>query len=144
MNIHDLIRQALGESDSPDPHIVALKVDQMVGSHQVREVMRELLPDAVREVIRQQRSTAPSGNGTNGKRDLGAMVRDPWRHRVWVPGGGWKFRGDLTADDCDVIAKSYFRRAQEMETHAKQWQLNAQRMRAAGVATLRELSGVTV
>jgi hypothetical protein len=140
MDLRALIVQTLSEHKSPDPHEVADEVLAAIGPRDVRAVLAQLLPDAVRKVIHQQRGTAPvDAPSGNGKRAVGAMVRDPWRLRVWVPGFGWKFRGDLTADDCSAIADDYVDRSRQMQEHAARWRGLSKRLREAGVATLRDL-----
>lgn len=144
MNLRDVVRQVLDESDVTDPRDLAVLVDERVSSREVREAFRFLLPIYVREVIRTERGTAPVPEdvqaGVNGKRELGAMTSDPWRARTWVPGVGWKLYGDLTAEDLDLQAEDYERRAGEMESHAKGCRLLAQRMREAKAKRLRDLS----
>lgn len=144
-NLDDLIRETLDHHDSPDPHVVARDVAAAVPSRYLRQVVAALLPDAVRGAIRRQRPPVveshreTTGHAVNGKRGLGAMTNDPWRMRVYVPGVGWKFQGDLTADECDAIADDYAARAAQNEAHAKRWRLTAERMRRVGAATLRDL-----
>ena len=132
MNLRDIIREALAESDSPDPHDVAVLVDARIGSRDVRAVLRALLPDAVREVIREQRNEASAGPVVNGKRGVGEMTSDPHRHQMYVPGFGWKFEADLTADDCDAIADDYEMRAVANAAKAAEWRERARRLRASG------------
>ena len=143
MNLRDVVREVLDESDATDPRELAVLVDERVSSREVREAFRFLLPIYVREVIRTERGTAPLpddvAEGRNGKRELGAMTRDPWRARTWVPGAGWKLYGDLTAEDLELQAEDYERRAGEMESHAKGCRLLAERMRAAKAERLRDL-----
>jgi hypothetical protein len=146
MNLADIIRRALDESDSPDPYEVAVLVDQMIGSREVREALRMLLPDAVREVIRSRRSgfftdePVVAGSGVNGKRGLGEMTNTPDRHQMFVPGSGWKFEVDLTAEDCDAIADEYLSRARSNEAQAGKWRERARRLRESGRSTLGEFS----
>ena len=138
MNLRDLIVEQLNVSDSPDPHVVAAAVDAATSSHDVRAAYRELLADAVREVIRQQRGTSPAeGPSPNGKRGLGAMTSDPSRMRHFVPGRGWAFESDMSADDCDVLAAWFETQAGQMAARASYWRGKARKLRgddAQGVA----------
>ena len=132
MNLRDLIVEQLNVSDSPDPHVVAAAVDAATSSHDVRAAYRELLADAVREVIRQQRGTSPAeGPSPNGKRGLGAMTSDPSRMRHFVPGRGWAFESDMSADDCDVLADWFETQAGQMAARASYWRGKARTLRAA-------------
>lgn len=140
-DLRQSIRDLLDRTDETDPHAIAEQVAADIPPRALRGVVAGLLPDRVREEMRSQRGTAPvSVDQPNGRRDLGAMTRDPWRMREFVPGVGWKFRGDLTADDLDAQADAYDKRASENAAHAKRCRLLAEQMRREGVATLRSLS----
>lgn len=137
-DLRSIIIKTLDECDSPDPHDVAALVAERIPAGKLRSIVRELLPDAVREVIRQHRGTVPAPP-VNGKRGVGEMARDPWRMQRFVPGQGWKRVGTLTADDCEAIAAEYRRQADFFETHGKRWALLAEEMRRRNVLMLRDL-----
>ena len=133
MNLRALILEQLAASDSPDPHVVAAAVDAATSPHDVRAAYRTLLSDAVREVIREQRGSAPSQAATpNGKRGLGAMVSDPSRMRHFVPGRGWAFESDMSADDCEALADWFDAQAGQMAAKASYWRDRARRLRGFG------------
>lgn len=140
-DLAELIRRHVAESPSPDPAVVARSLVDEIPSAALQEVLAELLPDAVREVIRAQRAalTVTAGSVVNGKRAVGVMAADPWRMREFVPGGGWKFRGDLTAADCDAIADEYEARAARNHERAAGYRSYASQLRARGAACLRDL-----
>jgi hypothetical protein len=146
-DLYQSIRAALASSPSADPHVVAASVLAEVPAREVRAVLGLLLPSAVREVIRADRNhaapAAPVGRRTNGKRSLGAMTSDPWRMREYVPGAGWKFRGELTAEDCDAIADGYESRASENRAKAKEYRRFAETLRERG-GCLRDLGDAAV
>lgn len=141
LHLRQIIVETLDESDSPDPHVVAEDVLNRIGPRDVRAALADLLADEVRRVIHQQRGTAPlpAPPESNGKRDLGEMARDPWRHRQWVPGSGWKFLGDLTADDCDAVADHYEVLAEANAAQARRWRTRARWLRTQEAVVLRDL-----
>jgi len=133
MNLRALILEQLAASDSPDPHVVAAAVDAATSPHDVRAAYRTLLSDAVREVIREQRATAPSQAAmSNGKRGLGEMASDPFRMSHFVPGRGWIFGSDLTADDCEALADDCDAQAGRMAAKASYWRDRARKLRGFG------------
>jgi len=138
-DLRQAIRDHLSEADSPaDPHEIAEVLLAEIPPHEVRSCLGLLLSDAVRESIRAHR--APSrGSGKNGRRDLGRMTLDPTRMRRFVPGFGWKFEADLSADDCDAVADHYFSLALANEVEGKRWRATADRLRQEALDCVGDL-----
>ena len=144
------LRAQIDASDSPDPHVIAAQALTVMPPTYRRDALVDLLPDAVRYEIRQQRDAVVSGPAAVGSKGvvrseacaaMAAMSSDPSRMREYVPGVGWKFQADLTVADLEAQAVAYDLRAGANAAKASERRGWAAAMVVAGVAVLGDLAG---
>lgn len=105
-----LVREVLVYSDEPDPHEVAKIVFARLDPTECAELLRELLPSRVREVIRFERAklSTPGTPRASLRRvkvadALAEVAAEVLRSRLCV-GKVWMLVGAMTADDHEVVA----------------------------------------
>ena len=135
------IREAVRNSTSPDPYVIAQEVAANIPVKARQEVIAYLLPDAVRRcyhVARNATTTAGVPVDSDG-RWKGVSAESHAGKLPYFTGSGWKFRRELTHNDCIFIAEQYQMMASANEAFAKQFLLLADALLHAGVETLGEL-----
>lgn len=169
-DLNALIDRALAGKE-PDPHVIARRLLPKVPRDERDALLASLLVERVTLRMRMGRSAWLATDLAQGHSEsdalsrpaLGDLAADRSRsdaQRTHVGGtsrwqkhfpkmrdrykvsAGWKFKTDLTADECDEIAADYRRRSEQnaaLEAHFRQL---ASSVRAAGVATVGELQTV--
>lgn len=136
-NLKQLIRDVVKESKSPNPHVIASQVAKLIPSDHCEEVLAVLLPDAVREQIRQLRNVVPitrekpfnpikdrrTGSNRSAKNDkIREAALSPFTWRISVPPKNtWKFLGECTGYECELIANDYFAKATQTTNNGNQY-----------------------
>jgi hypothetical protein len=136
-----LIKRQL-QTREPDPHVLARKVAARVPDDMLRAVMGDLLVERVSFLLRMQRASHDeSASPTNLPKSNGeAAGRSKWHcDDRWPTPSGWKFQAELTAQDCDWLAREYQQRADANQRIADEFRLLAERLRATGVERVGDL-----
>lgn len=112
----DAIRELLREGHVR-PKEISETVIASIPVEDYLEIIEEIMPVIVREVIRSQRGNVLKKNRQQGKgivQKLGVSFsssppisdEEP-KQPVFVPGQGWLDHSELTADQCDLVADAY-------------------------------------
>ena len=143
------IKQAVENSTSADPHLIATELGAMIPSRALRSVVEVLLVDAVREQVREDRAAVPFLGGADGNTSArwANVARDSHAgttryfvgHESDGNDNGWKFFHDLIADDCESIAGDYTTRAEANKRLASYFITLAASLRRRRVQTVGEL-----
>lgn len=137
LDVREAIR-GLIDGGEVDPHVIAAKVVPAIPDEQLRDLVAELLPDLVRELIRAMRKPFVVAPTRNGKADVGAATRDPRTWPTWV-GRQWRLLSTLTADDCEIVARQYQAAAEANTQMASRYMRLAEVLRAQGAETVADL-----
>lgn len=133
--LDELIRAYL-DTDEPDPHVIAEKVAADLDDGDLVAVAAVLISDRVRAAIRHHRRDG-GGLAVNGRRGVGALTRE--RMRWSLSDDEWLMMDDMTADQFDELAESYYGRAAANVAQGKACQEIAATMRRLGVARYGDL-----
>ena len=154
-NLSALIRETLSRSREPDPHVIARRLFARIPQEHRDAALVACLGDRVRIEIGRQRMHANGlvpatdqrsadthisgvGGGDRVGRSKWSRLAPALKQRYSV-GGEWKMLADCTAEDCELIAEEYARRAAEQAAVEARFRELAKRLRAAGVATVADL-----
>jgi hypothetical protein len=147
-NLNTLIERALTWKE-PDPHVIARRLLPRIPAEERDAILASLLVERVTLLMRSQRSDnlAPgqTSSETQGERAGGKSRWERHAPRLRYPtADGWKFRGDLTAEDCDRLADNYEARAAANAAAGAEFRALAERLRAAGAQRVADLDAVQV
>ena len=142
-DLNALVRDALAEWHEPDPSVVARRLLLTIPAERHAEALEVCLRDRVRIVIGQQRMHVRESQRGNSR-----AGRSRWeRHgpvfdalsQPYSVNGEWKPFGELTADDCDVLAADYARRAAEQAAMDDRFRKLARLLRSRDCARVADL-----
>lgn len=136
--ISDLIRGELKSSREADPRDIARVLMRKIRPGDLRTLVEEMLVDRVRLEITRMRMGGPPTSS------VGTSKWDRYKRDLrYNPGGVWKLFGDLTAEDCELLADEAHDRAIAALAMEDKWVELAATIRRAGVTRVSELpSGV--
>lgn len=142
VNLRALAQEVLHESLSPDPAEMVADFVSRIPSQQYRAALEALAVDYLRRVIHDQRSARNGGVPNGGSRKL-AAARDAFKRMLdtpeFVPGTGWLFLRDATADQVLAMAGMRRAKAQELQGAAERYAALADELRKTGIARVGDL-----
>jgi hypothetical protein len=143
-SLRDRIRALLRDTDETDPGRIADKIaSDMLGEDQ-REWLLSLLRDAVREVIRQERSTDVAAQGES----RADRFRNSWkrhlRDRVHVGDSVFKMFADCDLEQVRFLVSERRNQAARLLLKADQYEAVADAMVSADVARVSDLPDDTL
>jgi len=137
--VRQIVERVVAEADTPDPHLLAPWVLAELPRAELRPLLSELLVDLLREYIRFSRLRARSSSGLTSS-PRWQTVRAMSREGYFVPGKGWAYFADLTAEDCRALAADYFDRAARNEALGKEFLEIAERLEREGKGRIGDLA----
>lgn len=147
LNLHALAHTVLDESLSPDPAVMASDFVARIPSERYREALEVLAKDYLRRAIHSQRSTRNGGEPQPGSRKV-AAVREAWNRLLgtpeFVPGTGWLFLRDATAEQVRAMAGMRRAKSRELNAAADRYAALASELEQSGVNRVGDLPGETL
>lgn len=136
-----LIRASLDRSREADPHVIARRLIARIPDEHLRAALAECLGDRVRHVMHldRMRSAAPEVPSPAGRGRSRWEQAAPLLRQRYCVAGEWKLLGDCTADDCDLLADDYARRAAQQAAVEARFRRLAAQLRASGASTVSDL-----
>lgn len=137
-----LIRGVLEKTDEVNPGVIARRLLPRVPGRERDRLLGDLLRDRVRQEIHAGRRGIDFAHPSLPSRRVGRSkwaVMAPFLRKPVCVGTDWKMVGDCTADDLDVVASDYARRAAENAAYEGQFRALAGMLRARGVETVADL-----
>lgn len=139
------VRDAISRSRTADPYVLARRIAPRIPAGDRDRVFGDLLAQYVRIEFGRMRMRTPPPSSEPGAASSGAagsVGRSRWSRWLQQPefvDGAWKHIGECTADDLDWLAADHERKAAQLSASADRFRGLAERVRAAGVATLADL-----
>lgn len=147
VNVADLIRAKLAESDIADPHVIAQEIADTLPEAELRAIVGRLLPDSVRKCIHAQRTPLPARGPTRSAKWAAIAERAEeiaiFRQRVCA-GGVWKFLGDCTREDVEALVADYRKLAAENAAKASHFDALRRLMGRKKATVVSDLAPETV
>lgn len=146
-SLREAVNAVLDSSALASPQEVAAQVASELTARQVRAALSQALPGYVAQLMQQRRTTnplltnrVPAATPVRSAKVTG--IRDAWsaalRDRVHVD-GGWKLLGECGTDDLLFAAAERREHAAKNVAKAEAFEALAERLRAAGAATVADL-----
>lgn len=136
MDLRAKIREALRESDDPDPRAAIPDIIASIPPDDLPEAFKQALNPLVVQIAGLERM-----HHRRQQQRAGISWTEAIRDREFVD-GQWIFYEDLTPENLDWLAEDCDRRANELIWRAEEWRVLAATMRAAGVQRLGDLEAV--
>jgi hypothetical protein len=155
-DLNAMIREEL-EGPVADPAVVAAQVEKRIPDDLLRDVVRALLSYRVSEVSRSRRtkvvddlSDSPDTRATRSG-SFGVSRRPRWAEagdlymklltqREALPGGEWKFLGDMTADEVLAAAATRINHGKASISRGRAYEALSKKMVQVGAKTVADLT----
>lgn len=131
-SLNELIRDTLGRSKEPDPHVIARRLLAKIPLSERDRLALHGLAERVSLEVRLQRIAAPSSARRAGESRWVRLRRECIR-------GDWKLFADCTLEDVEWLAADRREQSARLAAVAEYFDGIAARMRAAGAATVADL-----